>query len=365
MSITDLPEWKALQAHHEEMQSAGLAALFAEQPDRCQRLSLETCDLFADYSKNLITEETLVLLQNLARARNLEGEITAMFGGERINRTEDRAVLHTALRNRSNDPVMLDGQDVMPQVNAVLDKMFRFADQVRSGAWTGFTGKTIRNVINIGIGGSDLGPVMVYEALKFYSRRDMICRFISNVDGAHFDETVRDLDPEETLFIIASKTFTTQETMTNAYSARSWLLNALGEDAAVARHFVALSTNREAVTAFGIHPDNMFAFWDWVGGRYSLTSAIGLSLCIVLGPDVFGQLLERIPRHGPSLPRCPARKKPAGNPGSVRDLVSQLFLRLKLMPSFLMPNTCTASLLIFNRATWRVTERVWIAQAGR
>ena len=292
MSVVTMKEWTALWEHFEEVQDLHLRDLFKEDPERAQRFAMESCGLFVDFSKNRITDKTLDLLMKLAHARDLKTEITAMFSGEKINRTEDRAVLHTALRNRSNEPVMVDGHDVMPEVRRVLEHMRAFATSVRDGQWLGHTGKPIKNIVNIGIGGSDLGPYMVCEALKFYSKRHINSYFVSNVDGAHLGETIRDLNAEETLFIIASKTFTTQETMTNAHSARSWLINALGSEEAVSKHFVAVSTNVEAVSSFGILPQNMFVFWDWVGGRYSLTSAIGLPVMLAIGPDHFDELLD-------------------------------------------------------------------------
>ncbi|MGC3004742.1 glucose-6-phosphate isomerase, partial [Streptomyces sp. G35A] len=249
-------------------------------------------DLYVDYSKHLVTDETLALLRELAVATDVFGLRDAMFRGERINTTEDRAVLHTALRAPRDAVVEADGENVVPAVHAVLDRMAGFAERVRSGEWTGHTGKRIRTVVNIGIGGSDLGPAMAYEALRAYTARDLSFRFVSNVDGADLHEAIRDLDPAETLFIVASKTFTTIETVTNATSARTWLLNALGDEKAVARHFVALSTNAEKVTDFGIDTANMFEFWDWVGGRYSYDSAIGLSLMIAIGPDRFREMLD-------------------------------------------------------------------------
>jgi len=286
------PEWKALKAHAAQMKTASLRELFAADPARGTTFSLDVGGWHLDYSKNLITNETMRLLQALCAAADLRGEIDAMFAGKKINQTENRPVLHIALRNRANTPIYVDRKDVMPAVNAVLAKMSDFAARVRAGEWRGFTGKPIRNVVNIGIGGSDLGPVMAYEALKPYSRRDLTVRFVSNVDGTHIVETVRDLDAAETLFIVASKTFTTQETMTNAGTARQWLLERLGDPAAVARHFVAVSTAAQEVQAFGIDPANMFEFWDWVGGRYSLTSAIGLPLMIAIGPENFVAMLE-------------------------------------------------------------------------
>ena len=286
------PEWKALKAHAAQMKTASLRELFAADPARGTTFSLDVGGWHLDYSKNLITNETMRLLQALCAAADLRGEIDAMFAGKKINQTENRPVLHIALRNRANTPIYVDRKDVMPAVNAVLAKMSDFAARVRAGEWRGFTGKPIRNIVNIGIGGSDLGPVMAYEALKPYSRRDLTVRFVSNVDGTHIVETVRDLDAAETLFIVASKTFTTQETMTNAGTARQWLLERLGDPAAVARHFVAVSTAAQEVQAFGIDPANMFEFWDWVGGRYSLTSAIGLPLMIAIGPENFVAMLE-------------------------------------------------------------------------
>lgn len=284
--------WKRLAEHFEKAQGKHLRDLFAEDPDRAAALSLECGDLFIDYSKHRVTKKTLRLLIALAEEAGLRTAIDAMFAGEKINRTEDRAVLHTALRNRSDRPVHVDGVDVMPEVNRVLDQMSDFARRVRSGEWTGHTGKRIRNVVNIGIGGSDLGPYMAYEALKPFSDRELTVRFVSNVDGVHLAEATRDLDAAETLFIIASKTFTTQETMTNAGTAREWCLGAVGDPSAVAKHFVAVSTNAEAVAAFGIDTVNMFEFWDWVGGRYSLTSAIGLPVMVAIGPERFIEMLD-------------------------------------------------------------------------
>ncbi|MFF3857681.1 glucose-6-phosphate isomerase [Streptomyces sp. NPDC002209] len=285
-------EWLALGKHREELGQTHLRELFAADPNRGTGYTLRVGDLHIDYSKHLVTDETLELLRDLAAATGVAELREAMFRGEKINTTEDRAVLHTALRAPKDAVVEVDGENVVPAVHAVLDKMAAFADQVRSGQWTGFTGKRIKNVVNIGIGGSDLGPAMAYEALRAFTDRALTVRFVSNVDGADLHEAVRDLDPAETLFVIASKTFTTIETITNAESAREWLLAGLGGDtAAVARHFVALSTNAEKVTAFGIDPANMFGFWDWVGGRYSFDSAIGLSLMIAIGPDSFRELL--------------------------------------------------------------------------
>jgi glucose-6-phosphate isomerase len=286
------PEWKALETHHRSIAPLHLRTLFAEDPRRADRFSVEAAGWFLDYSKNRITEQTLDLLFQLARACNFEAAREAMFNGDRINVTENRPVLHVALRNRSNRPILVDGQDVMPEINRVLDQMTDCARRIRAGAWLGYTGKPIRNIVNIGIGGSDLGPVMVTEALKPFSQRSLTVRFVSNVDGTHLAEQIRDLDPAETLFIVASKTFTTQETLTNARSARAWVLAQLKDEAAVARHFIALSTNATEVSRFGIDTANMFEFWDWVGGRYSLTSAIGLPIMIAIGPEHFFSLLD-------------------------------------------------------------------------
>jgi glucose-6-phosphate isomerase len=284
--------FKALDAHHAELAPRHLRELFDSDADRGTRLTAEAVGLYLDYSKNLVTDETLGLLVELAKARGLAERREAMFRGEHINVTEDRAVLHVALRMPRERSLVVDGVDVVKEVHEVLDRMSAFADRIRSGEWQGHSGKPIRNVINIGIGGSDLGPVMAYEALRHYSRRDMNFRFVSNVDGTDFVEATRDLDPEETLFIVASKTFTTLETMTNAHSAREWSLAGLGGDeSAIAKHFVAVSTNAEGVAEFGIDTDNMFGFWDWVGGRYSMDSAIGLSTMVAIGPEGFREML--------------------------------------------------------------------------
>ncbi|GAA1232359.1 MULTISPECIES: glucose-6-phosphate isomerase [Streptomyces] len=290
--LTVRPQWTALSDHRAKQRQVHLRDLFTTDPDRAGRYTVQVGDLHIDYSKHLITDETLALLQELATATDVFGQRDAMFRGEKINATEDRAVLHTALRAPRGAVVEVDGVDVVPQVHAVLDKMAVFAGRVRSGEWTGHTGKRIKNVVNIGIGGSDLGPAMAYEVLRSFTDRDLTVRFVSNVDGADLHEAVRDLDPAETLFVIASKTFTTIETITNATAARSWLLKALGDDSAVAKHFVALSTNAEKVSDFGIDTANMFEFWDWVGGRYSYDSAIGLSLVIAIGPDAFREMLD-------------------------------------------------------------------------
>ncbi|MFC8421144.1 glucose-6-phosphate isomerase [Streptomyces sp. NPDC057236] len=290
--LNQMPEWTALAKHREELGEVRLRELFAADPGRGTGYTLRVGDLYIDYSKHLVTDDTLRLLRELAVATDVFGLRDAMFGGEKINTTEDRAVLHTALRAARDAVVEVDGENVVPAVHAVLDKMADFAGRVRSGEWTGHTGKRIRNVVNVGIGGSDLGPAMAYEALRAFTDRDLTVRFVSNVDGADLHEAIRDLDPAETLFIVASKTFTTIETVTNATSARTWLLNALKDEAAVARHFVALSTNAGKVADFGIDTANMFEFWDWVGGRYSYDSAIGLSLMIAIGPDRFREMLD-------------------------------------------------------------------------
>ena len=287
------PAWKALQAHCEAVRELHLRKLFADDPTRGERLTAEAAGLYLDYSKNRITDETIKLLLRLADESGLRSRIDAMFRGEKINVTENRAVLHVALRAPKGASIVVDGQNVVPLVHAVLDKMAAFCDRVRGGSWKGHTGKRIRNVINIGIGGSDLGPVMAYEALRSYSDRSMTFRFVSNVDGTDIAEATRDLDPAETLFIVSSKTFTTLETMTNAQTAREWLLKGLGGDPkAVARHFVAVSTNAAKVAEFGIDPANMFEFWDWVGGRYSMDSAIGLSTMLAIGPAGFRSMLD-------------------------------------------------------------------------
>ena len=291
--LTRLPAWKALAAHRKQAGQLHLRELFALEPERGKRLTAEGAGLFLDYSKNRVTDETLKLLVQLATECGLHQRIEAMFNGEKINVTEKRAVLHVALRAPKDATILVDGQNVVPEVHAVLDKLSDFANRVRSGQWKGHTGKRIRSVVNIGIGGSDLGPVMAYEALKHYSDRSLAFRFVSNIDGIDFVEATRDLDPFETLFIVSSKTFTTLETMTNAESARDWLLKTMGSDpSAVAKHFVAVSTNAGKVAAFGIDTANMFGFWDWVGGRYSMDSAIGLSTMLAIGPENFRSLLN-------------------------------------------------------------------------
>jgi glucose-6-phosphate isomerase len=291
--LTERPAWKGLEAQYQKARSLHLRDLFASDPERGQRLAAEAAGIYLDYSKNRITRETLELLLQLAEESDLREQIDAMFKGEKINRTENRAVLHVALRSPRGTTVIVDGNNVIQDVHQVLDRMADFSRRIRSGEWKGHTGKRIRNVVNIGIGGSDLGPVMAYEALKAYSDRSMTFRFISNIDGTDFAEAVRDLDPAETLFIVSSKTFTTLETMTNAQTARAWSLKGLGgDDKSVARHFVAVSTNAAEVSKFGIDTDNMFGFWDWVGGRYSMDSAIGLSTMLAIGPENFRAMLD-------------------------------------------------------------------------
>jgi glucose-6-phosphate isomerase len=290
--LNQTDEWRALERHYEQTRELHLRELFAADPERGSRYALEAGDLYVDYSRNRVTDETLRLLRALAAARGVTELRDAMFSGEKINFTEKRAVLHVALRAPRDAVIEVDGENVVPKVHEVLDRMAAFAGQVRSGEWTGFTGTPIRNVVNIGIGGSDLGPKMAYEALRPYTDRSRVFRFVSNVDGADLHEAVRDLDPAETLFVVASKTFTTLETITNATAARRWLVSALGDEAAVAKHFVAVSTNAEQVAKFGIDTVNMFGFWDWVGGRYSYDSAIGLSLMVAIGPERFREMLD-------------------------------------------------------------------------
>ena len=290
-SLTQSPAWKALAAHYQTASLLEMRDLFAADPHRFETFSLRFKDILLDFSKNRITTQTLTLLRDLATQADLKSWTEKMFTGEKINITEDRAVLHIALRNRSNRPILVDGQDVMPEVNAVLAHMREFSERVRSGEWKGYTGKPITDIVNIGIGGSDLGPVMVTEALKFYGKPGLNVHFVSNVDGTHIAETLKIVSPETTLFLVASKTFTTQETLTNAHSAKDWLLQSAPDETAVAKHFVALSTNAKEVAKFGIDTANMFPFWDWVGGRYSLWSAIGLSIALFLGMDNFEELL--------------------------------------------------------------------------
>jgi glucose-6-phosphate isomerase len=289
--LRERPAWTALERHYDEVRDVHLRDLFAEEPGRGERLTAEGAGIYLDYSKNRVTDATLRLLVQLAEESGLRERIEAMFRGDRINTTENRSVLHVALRMPRERSLVVDGVDVVAEVHQVLDRMSAFSDRIRSGEWKGHTGKRIRNVVNIGIGGSDLGPVMAYEALRHYARRDLTFRFVSNVDSTDFVEATSDLEPDETLFVVSSKTFTTLETMTNARSAREWALAALGDEGAIAKHFVAVSTNADEVAAFGIDPANMFEFWDWVGGRYSMDSAIGLSTMIAIGPDAFGDLL--------------------------------------------------------------------------
>jgi glucose-6-phosphate isomerase len=290
--LKELASWKNLQKSYEKIKDIHLREMFALDPERSERLAVETLGVYYDYSKHRVNDDIMASLVKLAEERGLRGKIDAMFSGKKINTTENRAVLHIALRAPKGKSIMVDGIDVVPEVHAVLDKMEKFADKIRKGGWAGFTGKKIKNVVNIGIGGSDLGPVMAYEALKSYSMRELTFRFVSNVDDTDFAEAVRDLNPEETLFIVSSKTFTTLETMTNAKTARAWLLNSLKNEAAVAKHFAAVSTNASEVSKFGIDTANMFGFWDWVGGRYSMTSAIGLSNMIAFGPENFRAMLD-------------------------------------------------------------------------
>ena len=299
------PAWKALEEHHRTLRDVHLRQIFADDPLRGARLTAEGAGLYLDYSKHRVTDQTLRLLVGLAEDRGLAGRIEAMFTGRKINVTEDRPVLHVALRAPASERIVVDGNDVVPEVHAVLDRMAAFSEDVREGRWRGYTGRPIRNIVNIGIGGSDLGPVMAYEALRHYSRRDLTVRFVSNIDGTDFVEATRDLDPQETLFIVCSKTFTTLETLTNAHTARAWCLDALGDEKAVRRHFVAVSADAEGVTKFGIDAANMFEFWDWVGGRYSMDSAIGLSTMLAVGPEKFREMLagfHAMDRHFRTVP---------------------------------------------------------------
>src|SRR5437667_2688452 len=289
--LTHRPSWQKLEEHYQTARNLHLRTLFAEDPHRGERFALEAVGIYLDYSKNRVIDETIQLLLELAESSGLHERIDAMFEGEKINVTERRAVLHVALRAPRDQSIIVDGENVVPEVHAVLDKMADFSNRIRSGAWTGYTGKRMRNIINIGIGGSDLGPSMAYDALKYYSDRNLTMRFVSNIDGNEFVEATRDLDPAETLFIVSSKTFTTLETLTNAHSARDWCVRAMGSEQAVSKHFVAVSTNAAEVAKFGIDTANMFEFWDWVGGRYSYNSAIGLSLMIAIGPDHFREML--------------------------------------------------------------------------
>jgi len=291
MNLHELPAWHSLAAHHQKIRDLHLRDLFASDPGRGERMAAEACGLYLDYAKHRVTDETVELLVGLATACGLTERIDAMFRGEKLNVTEGRAVLHVALRAPRSERIVVDGVDVIPEVHGVLDQMAAFCEEIRGGRWKGHTGRPVRNIVNLGIGGSDLGPVMAYEALRHYSDRNLTFRFVSNVDGTDFAEATRDLDPAETLFVVCSKTFTTLETLTNAHTARAWSLRVLGDERAIARHFVAVSTNADGVAAFGIDPRNMFAFWDWVGGRYSMTSAVGLSTMLAIGPSQFRELL--------------------------------------------------------------------------
>ena len=325
--LTTLTAWKALEAHYPKVRELHLRNLFADDPKRGERMTAEAVGIYFDYSKHRITDETLRLLLQLAEESGLRSHIDAMFSGEKINATEGRAVLHVALRAPEGQSIVVDGENVVPQVHAVLDKMAHFADRVRGGEWTGHSGKPIRNVINIGIGGSDLGPVMAYEALRHYSRRDLTFRFVSNVDGTDFAEATHDLDAEETLFIISSKTFTTLETMTNARTARDWALKALKDPAAVAKHFVAISTNAGEVAQFGIDTANMFEFWDWVGGRYSMDFGDRPLHDDRHWSRGFPRDARRDAPDGRAFPDRPVRAQPAGADGAPRPLVQQLLWR--------------------------------------
>ena len=326
-TLRERPAWRALEKHYDELHGKHLRELFAADDTRGERLVAEGAGLYLDYSKNRITDETIGLLVALAEQSGLAERTEAMFTGERINVSENRSVLHVALRMPKSASLIVDGVDVVKQVHEVLDRMAAFSDRVRSGEWRGHTGKPIRNVVNIGIGGSDLGPVMAYEALRHYSDRDMTFRFVSNVDSTDFVEATRDLDPAETLFIVSSKTFTTLETMTNARSARDWTLAALGDEAAIAKHFVAVSTNAEKVSEFGIDTDNMFGFWDWVGGRYSMDSAIGLSTMLAVGPDGFREMLAGFHEMDEHFRSDAVRAQPAGADGAAGGLVRRLLRR--------------------------------------
>ncbi len=316
--------WKKLIQHQEQVKNLHMRDLFAQDSERFERFSVQMGEILFDYSKNRITTETLGLLYELAHQANLKNKIEAMFSGQKINTTEDRAVLHVALRNRSNDPIYVDGLDVMPDVNRVLGKMRDFSEAVRSGSWKGYTGKPITDIVNIGIGGSDLGPKMVCEALKPYARADLRAHFVSNVDGTDLVETLKSIQPETSLFLVASKTFTTQETMTNAHSARKWLLSSANDEGAVAKHFAAMSTNIDAVRKFGIDTRNMFEFWDWVGGRYSLWSAIGLSIALYLGIDRFEELLNGAYKVDCHFRSTPIEQQYSCNHGLARRMVQQL-----------------------------------------
>ncbi len=363
LPFTQRPAWKALQLHADQIRATHLRKLFADDPGRGTRLTAEALGVYFDYSKNLITDETLRLLLQLAAESGLRERIDAMFRGEKINLTERRAVLHVALRAPKGEKILVDGQDVVPEVHAVLDKMAAFANRVRSGQWRGHTGKPIKNIINIGIGGSDLGPVMAYEALRFYSDRTRTFRFVSNIDGTDFAETTRDLDAEETLFIISSKTFTTLETMTNAHTARDWALKKLGDEKAVAKHFVAVSTNAKEVAKFGIDTANMFEFWDWVGGRYSYDSAIGLSLMIAIGPEHFREMLAGFHAMDEHFRTTPFEKNLPVLLGLIGIWYNNFLAR---RPSPFSPTTITSAACraTCNSSTWKATAKASISTAA-
>ena len=360
--LTHSPAWKALEAHYETVSKLQMKEMFDRDPIRFHRFSLKFYDLLLDYSKNRVTVETMSLLRNLAEQANLKSWIDKTFSGEKINTTENRSVLHIALRNRSNRPIYVDGVDVMPEVNAVLAHMREFTQSVREGEWKGFSGKAITDVVNIGIGGSDLGPVMVTEALKHYSKRDLNLHFVSNVDGTHIAEALKRLDPETTLFIVASKTFTTQETLTNAHTAKRWLLQTAKDEIAVAKHFVALSTNGAEVSKFGIDTANMFGFWDWVGGRYSLWSAIGLPIALAIGMDHFEEMLTGASRNGRALPDRSARNQSPGDARASWNLVQQLFWSANARNFALRPVLASISRLF---STGGYGERRQKRQPGR
>jgi len=341
--LTALDQWKALEKHQKELADVHLREMFAADPTRGETMNLEVLDLFVDFSKNRLTSETLDLLQALARKMELSARIEAMFSGEKINITENRAVLHVALRAPRDAVIEVDGENIVPAVHAVLDQMAGFADKIRSGSWQGHTGKKIRHIVNIGIGGSDLGPAMAYEALKSFSDRSISFDFVSNVDATAFAEAVEGKDPAETLFIVCSKTFTTLETLANAHSARQWVLDGLGDETAIARHFVAVSTNAREVAAFGIDTDNMFAFWDWVGGRYSFDSAIGLSLMVAIGADGFREMLAGFHAMDEHFRTAPAEKNLPILMGLIGIWYNNFF------------GAETQSILPYNQYLWRLT----------